>query len=64
MWGYCQESITYLPTDELLPQGGYEVLECNRARAGSPARFAPGLNETIRKSLERQAAWVGKADLR
>ena len=57
-WGYSQESLTYLPTDELLPEGGYEVLESNRARASSPAPFAPGINETIRSSLQRQLRFI------
>ena len=56
-FGYC-ESATYLPTDKLLPEGGYEVLECNRMRASSPAPFAPGLEEALRKSLLRQLAFI------
>jgi neutral ceramidase len=58
MWGYCQESITYLPTEGMLPEGGYEVLECNRARASSPAPFAPGINESIHQSLLRQLSFI------
>ncbi len=58
MWGYCQESITYLPTDEMLPEYGYEVLDCNHARNSSPARFAPRLNETIRQCLLHELATI------
>jgi neutral ceramidase len=54
LWGYSQEMNTYLPTDELLPEGGYEVLDSNRARASSPAPFAPGINEGMRKSVLSQ----------
>lgn len=57
-FGYCQEANTYLPTEKLLPEGGYEVLECNRARASSPAPFAPGIEESIRTSLLRQLSFI------
>jgi neutral ceramidase len=57
-WGYSQETITYLPTAEMLPAGGYEVLECNRARGSSPAPFAPGIDQSMRHSLMRQAAAI------
>ncbi|MDB6124084.1 MAG: hypothetical protein JWQ71_3077 [Pedosphaera sp.] len=58
IWGYSQESISYLPTEEMLPEGGYEVLESNEARAATPAPFAPGINEAFRRSLVRQAAFI------
>lgn len=57
-FGYCQESLTYFPTEEMLPEGGYEVLESNRARVNTPAPFAPGINEAIRKSFLRQLAFI------
>src|SRR5207248_101386 len=60
-WGYSQENITYLPTAEMLPEGGYEVLECNRARASSPAPFAAGINEAIHQSLLQQLAFIEAA---
>jgi len=59
VWGYCQESISYLPTEELLPEGGYEVAPSNYNRASTPAPFAPGTHDAIRKSLLRQAAFIG-----
>ncbi|MGZ4963912.1 MAG: hypothetical protein ACXWC8_15250 [Limisphaerales bacterium] len=59
-WGYSQETITYLPTAEMLPAGGYEVLECNRARASSPAQFAPGIDESMHRSLLRQLRAIGE----
>jgi hypothetical protein len=58
LWGYSQETVTYLPTDALLPEGGYEVEESNHARANSPAKFAPGIEESIRQSLLRQAGFI------
>ena len=57
-FGYAPEANTYLPTEELLPEGGYEVLEANRARLSSPAPFAPGLHASVRQSLLRQAAFI------
>jgi neutral ceramidase len=54
LWGYCQEGLTYLPTDTMLPEGGYEVLDSNRTRLSSPAPLAPGIDEAIHRSLERQ----------
>jgi hypothetical protein len=62
-WGYCQEARAYLPTESLLPEGGYEVLESNLARANSPAPFARGIENAIRESLLRQLAFIrAKAD--
>jgi neutral ceramidase len=58
VWGYCQESISYLPTEELLPEGGYEVAPSNFNRATTPAPFAAGIHEAIRASLLRQAAFI------
>jgi neutral ceramidase len=53
-WGYSQEAKSYLPTEELLPEGGYEVLESNQARASTPAPYAPGIEKAIRESLRSQ----------
>ncbi len=57
-WGYCQEGIGYLPTTEMLPEGGYEVVESNRARLSSPAQHAPGIDPAIRESLLRQLSFI------
>src|SRR5262249_26228900 len=57
-WGYCQEAKSYLPTEALLPEGGYEVLESNQARASTPAPFAPGIEQTVRESLLRQLDFI------
>jgi len=48
VWGYCQEVPGYLPADELLPQGGYEVIQANTYSVTGPAPLAPGLNERVR----------------
>ena len=58
VWGYCQESISYLPTEELLPEAGYEVAQSNYNRATTPAPLAPGIHEAVRRSLLRQAAFL------
>lgn len=58
VWGYSQQGLTYLPTEALLPEGGYEVDECNHTRAQSPARFAPGIEAAVRQSLQRQLAFI------
>lgn len=57
-WGYCQEGLSYLPTAEMLPEGGYEVLESNRARRSTPAQHAPGINDAVRESLLRQLSFI------
>lgn len=58
VWGYSQQGLTYLPTEALLPEGGYEVDECNYARAQSPARFAPGIEAAVQRSLKKQLAFI------
>jgi len=57
-WGYSQEGRSYLPTEAMLPEGGYEVLESNQARASTPAPFAPGIEAAVRLSLLRQWAYI------
>jgi hypothetical protein len=42
----------------LLPEGGYEVLDSNQARASTPAPFAPGIEQAVRESLLRQLAAI------
>ena len=57
-WGYSQEAKSYLPTESMLPEGGYEVLESNNARASTPAPYAPGIEAAVRESLLRQLAFI------
>jgi neutral ceramidase len=57
-WGYSQEAKSYLPTESMLPEGGYEVLVSNQARASTPAPYAPGIEAAIRESLMRQLAFI------
>jgi len=57
-WGYSQEARAYLPTEAMLPEGGYEVLASNQGRASTPAAFAPGIERAVRESLLRQLAFI------
>ena len=57
-WGYCQEAKSYLPTESMLAEGGYEVLESNQGRESTPAPFAPGIEQAMRESLQRQLAFI------
>jgi hypothetical protein len=57
-WGYSQEAKSYLPTESMLPEGGYEVLVSNEARASTPAPYAPGIEAAVRESLLRQLAFI------
>jgi hypothetical protein len=59
-WGYSQEARSYLPTESMLPEGGYEVLESNEARASTPAPYAPGIENAVRESLLCQLAFIAK----
>jgi hypothetical protein len=57
-WGYSQEARSYLPTESLLSEGGYEVLDSNYMRASTPAPFAVGIEKAVRESLLRQLAFI------
>ncbi len=57
-FGYSQEGRAYLPTEKLLPELGYEVLDSNVARANTPAPFAPGIERSVKDSLLRQVAFM------
>jgi len=57
-WGYSQEAKAYLPTEAMLAEGGYEVLESNQVRENTPAPFAPGIERAVRESLLRQLAFI------
>lgn len=47
LWGYCQFVPTYLPTDALLAEGGYEVINANMYEVNGPGPFASGLDESF-----------------
>ena len=55
VWGYCQDGRGYLPTDELLDEGGYEVDRANTFIKTGPGPFGVGLNASAREGFERLA---------
>lgn len=52
-WGYTNEVAGYLPTDALLPEGGYEALDSPRNVKTGPGPFAPGLDKAVADTLQR-----------
>ena len=56
-WGYCQDGRNYMPTDELIPEGGYEVDRANTYTKAGPGPFKVGVNKatetTFRALAER-----------
>jgi hypothetical protein len=59
-WGYSEEAKSYLPTEEMLPEGGYEVLDSNFFRASTPAPYARGIEAALRESLLGLKREIGK----
>jgi len=62
-FGYCQDGRGYMPTDSVITEGGYEVIQANTYNTTGPGPFAPGINEITRQgflSLARQLP--GNAD--
>ena len=55
LWGYCQEVPCYLPTDELLDEGGYEITTSNLYGKEGPGPFAKGLNATVKQAFGKLA---------
>jgi len=49
--GYCQETEGYLPVEEILDEGGYEEYRSVFWHRHGPARFAAGLNDTMRRGF-------------
>ncbi len=47
--GYCNGTGLYLPTSEMLPEGGYEVVSF--WEYGLPSRLAPGMESEVRRAL-------------
>lgn len=50
-WGYCQDGRNYMPTDGLIPEGGYEVDSANAYTKAGPGPFQIGINEVTRKTF-------------
>ena len=54
-WGYCQDGRNYMPTDELIPQGGYEVDRANTYTKAGPGPFRIGINAATEKTFRELA---------
>ena len=50
-WGYCQDGRNYMPTDALIPEGGYEVDRANAYTKAGPGPFQIGINEVTEKTF-------------
>ena len=58
-FGYCQDGRGYMPTDAVIREGGYEVIQSNTYNVTGPGPFAAGIDETTRRgffALARQLA--------
>lgn len=62
LWGYCQAATGYLPVDQILFDGGYEVRHSNHLRAWNPAPFGAGVDDSIGGSLADQFKVLQHAD--
>ncbi|MDP6982187.1 MAG: hypothetical protein QGG05_03770 [Candidatus Latescibacteria bacterium] len=49
-WGYCQDGRNYMPTDELISEGGYEVDRANTYSKNGPGPVAMGINEAVQRT--------------
>lgn len=58
-WGYCQDGRCYMPTDEVIPKGGYEVVPSNTYNKSGPAPFAVGINEVAKRAFLELAGRLG-----
>ncbi len=56
--GYTHSSAGYLPTDELLAQGGYEVERSAPYSKSGPGALLPGLDAAVTKSLHKMQAFI------
>lgn len=54
-WGYCQDGRNYLPPDDIIPQGGYEIVTANAYTKAGPGPLRPGIDEAVRKTFTSMA---------
>lgn len=59
-WGYCQDTSGYLPTDEQLSAGGYEVIESAQLFKNGPGPFAPSLTLAVQQRFQALARFIQK----
>ena len=50
-WGYCQDGRNYMPTDALIPEGGYEVDRANAYTKAGPGPFQIGIDEVTKMAF-------------
>lgn len=50
-WGYCQDGRNYMPTDALIPEGGYEVDRANHYTKAGPGPFRIGINAVAKQTF-------------
>jgi neutral ceramidase len=50
-WAYCQDGRGYMPTDALLAEGGYEVLNSNHYNKSGPDPFKEGLDARVKRAF-------------
>jgi hypothetical protein len=55
LWGYTQDSCGYLPVDEMLPEGGYEVTGYPPLGNQSPSPLKPGLDDAASQAFIHMA---------
>ncbi len=53
IWGYTGKCAGYLPLDENLPEGGYEVSGTGLFRKTGPRPLGPGINAAIAEAFRR-----------
>ena len=53
--GYCQDGRNYLPPDDIIPQGGYEIVTANAYTKAGPGPLRPGIDEAVRKTFTSMA---------
>ena len=51
-WGYCQDGRNYMPTDELIHEGGYEVDRANTYSKNGPGPVAVGINDAMWEAFQ------------
>jgi hypothetical protein len=56
--GYTHASASYLPTDALLDEGGYEIDRSPQFSRSGPGVLQPGLDEAVTESLHRLHASI------
>lgn len=56
--GYTHGCFGYLPTDALLPEGGYEVDRSPRFLASGPGQPLPGLDAAVTQALRKMRAFI------